>query len=206
MNKLSEKIKQNPKLKRLALWALEPKGEYRPRFWVRYFVNPFVHKRKRGAIVRRSARLDVFPFHVFSLGKNTLIEDFSVVNNGVGDVIIGDRSIVGLSNVVIGPLTIGNDVMLAQHIVISALNHGYQDVSVPPSEQPVTTSPITIGDAVWIGANSVITAGVKIGNHSVIGAGSVVTKDIPAYAVALGNPAKVVKRFNDASGRWEKVV
>jgi acetyltransferase-like isoleucine patch superfamily enzyme len=69
----------------------------------------------------------------------------------------------------------------------------------------VTTKVITISDDVWIGANSVITAGVTVGKHSVIGAGSVVTKDIPAYAVAAGNPAKVLKKYNFDTEAWEKI-
>lgn len=206
MKKLSAKIKNNPRLKQFVLWALKPTEDHRPRFWIRWFVNPFFHKRKRGAIVRRSVRLDVFPFNRFDLGERAIVEDFSVINNGVGDVVIGNRSIAGLSSVIIGPVNVGNDVMLAQHVVISGLNHGYKDVSIPPNRQPVITAQTVVGDGVWIGANSVITAGVNIGDHCVIGAGSVVTKDIPAYSVALGNPARIVKQFNSGTHIWEKVI
>jgi acetyltransferase-like isoleucine patch superfamily enzyme len=55
------------------------------------------------------------------------------------------------------------------------------------------SSPTKIGDRVWIGANVTILKGVTIGNDAVVGAGSVVTKDIPAKAIAVGNPAKVIK-------------
>ena len=61
------------------------------------------------------------------------------------------------------------------------------------AEAGVSTSPITINDDVWIGANAVIATGVTIGKHFVIGTGSVVTKDVPDYSVAVGNPAKVIK-------------
>jgi acetyltransferase-like isoleucine patch superfamily enzyme len=94
--------------------------------------------------------------------------------------------------------------MLAQNIVLSGLNHGYEDISIPPRLQKVTTKKITIADNVWIGANSVITAGVTIGKHSIIGAGSVVTKDIPDYAVAVGNPARVIKKYSFTTNSWEK--
>lgn len=133
-----------------------------------------------------------------------MIEQFSTINNGVGGVFIGDQSIVGLGCTVIGPVHIGNHVMLAQHIVVSGLNHGYERIDIPSSEQKTTTALITIMDEVWIGANCVITAGVTIGKHAVIGAGSIVTKDIPPYTVAVGNPAKVVKQYNFDSGQWEK--
>lgn len=52
---------------------------------------------------------------------------------------------------------------------------------------------VTIGDDVWIGANSVILPGVKIHNGAIIGAGSVVVKDVPANAIACGNPAKLIR-------------
>ena len=60
-------------------------------------------------------------------------------------------------------------------------------------------------DDCWIGANVVITAGVKIGKHCVIAAGSVVTKDIPAFSIAAGNPAKVIKQYHATTAKWEKV-
>lgn len=63
-------------------------------------------------------------------------------------------------------------------------------------EQPHTKKPIRIGDDVWIGANVTILKGVCIGKGAVVGAGSVVTRDIPEYAVAVGNPAKVIRYRN----------
>jgi len=199
------KIKENPKLKAFALQLLIPSNDNRPRLWVRLFLNPFKHKRGKNSIVRSRTRLDVFPFNNFVLGERSVIEDFSTVNNGVGDVIVGDKTIIGLGNVIIGPVKIGDNVMLAQNIVISGLNHGYENVEIPPALQKVTTGAITISDDVWIGANTVVTAGVTIGKHAVIGGGSVVTKDIPEFSVAVGNPARVIKRFNFENKQWVKV-
>jgi len=85
------------------------------------------------------------------------------------------------------------------------LNHGYEDINLPIHKQPVTTSPITVGDESWIGANAVVTAGVSIGKHCVVAAGAVVTKNIPDYSIAVGNPARVIKRYNPDSKQWEKV-
>ena len=198
-------VKSNPKVKKIALWLLMAAHENKPRLWVKYFLNPFKHTRGRGARVRSRVRMDVFPFNRFSLGSASMIEDFATINNGVGDVIIGDQTLIGIGNVIIGPVTIGNHVMLAQNIVISGLNHGYQDIATPPSKQPVECMQIAIADRVWIGANSVITAGVSIGRHSVIGAGSVVTKDIPDFSVAVGNPAKVIKQYDKITQCWKKV-
>lgn len=200
-----DKIKKNPRLKKIAHWLLIPANDHRPRLWVRMFVNPFKHKRGGKSIIRYRSRLDVFPFNRFELGKRSIIEDLTTINNGVGDVVIGDDSIIGIGSVLIGPVTIGNHVMLAQNIVVSGLNHGYENPDVPPSLQKEVTKPIVISDGAWIGANSVVTAGVSIGKHSVVGAGSVVTRDIPDYCVAVGNPARVVKQYSFEERTWKKV-
>lgn len=202
---LAAKIKSDPTLKKIAHRLLIPANEHRPRYWVKMFINPFKHKKGKGSIIRWRTRMDVLPFNNFELGKNSVIEDFVTVNNGVGDVIIGNDTTIGMGNVIIGPITIGNNVILAQNIVISGLNHGYENIDIPPRLQKVSVNPIHIADDVWIGANCVITAGVTIGKHSVIGAGSVVTKHIPEYAVAVGNPARVIKRYDFSLASWVKV-
>ena len=201
---LVEKIKSNHRLKHFVLWLLMPKNQARPRLWVKWFVNPLKHKKGKGSLIRRRTRMDVLPFNQFSLGKNSTIEDFSTINNGVGDVIIGDRSRIGFGCVVIGPVKIGNDIMFAQNIVVSGLNHGYQDVNTPISLQPVETKQIIIEDNVWIGANAVITAGVIIGKQSIVAAGSVVTKSVPPFTIVGGNPAKILKCYNFSTKTWDK--
>lgn len=197
-------IKNNPKLKRLIHWMLIPKSEARPRSWVKVFVNPFVHTKGKGAVIRERVRTDVVPFNKFNLGAGSIIEDFCTINNGVGHLVIGENTLIGMGNVLIGPLTIGNNVILAQNVVMSGLNHEYKDVNIPIRNQDVTTATIIIEDDCWIAANSVITAGVTIGRHSVIAAGSVVTKDVPAFSVAAGNPAKIIKRYDEKMQEWIK--
>jgi len=201
---LIEKVKSNEKLKKLALWMLMPRNQARPRLWVKLFLNPLKHHRGKGSLVRRRTRMDVMPFNSFSLGAHSTIEDFSTVNNGVGDVVIGERTRIGISNVLIGPVTIGNDVMFAQNVVLSGLNHGYEDINVPPSLQKVDTKPIIIEDEVWIGANAVVTAGVTVGKHSVVAGGCVVVKDVPPYSIVGGNPGKILKQYNKKTEKWEK--
>jgi len=180
-------------------------GQARPRIWVKWFVNPFLNQRGKKSRINWRTRMDVLPFNKFHLGKGSVIEDFSTINNGVGDVIIGDNTFIGLNNVLIGPVRIGNNVIFAQNIVASGLNHGYQDINLPISQQKVIVADIIVEDDCWIGANAVITAGVRIGKHSVIAAGAVVTKDVPAYAVAGGNPSRILKQYNSAMDKWEKV-
>lgn len=198
-------IKSNPNLKKLVHYMLIPRGQARPRTWVKWFVNPFFHKIGKEATIRRRTRIDVLPFNKFELGNNSTIEDFSTVNNGVGNVIIGNGVRIGMSNVLIGPVKIGNNVIFAQNIVTSGLNHGYENIDMPICKQPTTTNEITVEDDCWIGANAVITAGVTIGKHSVIAAGAVVTKSIPPFSIAVGNPAKVIKQYNFETKQWNKI-
>ena len=136
---------------------------------------------------------------------HSTIEEYTIVDNGVGDVIIGDYTRIGLRCTIIGPVQIGNHVILAQNITISGLNHRYEDPQLPIHQQGVTAASIQIGDDSWIGANSVITAGVNIGKHVVVGAGSVITKDIPDYSIAVGNPARVIKIFDFDQKKWISV-
>lgn len=201
-----EKIKSKESLKNFVHWCLIPKYQARPRLWVKLFVNPFYHTRGKGSLICRRSRIDVLPFHPFSLGNYATVEDFSTINNGVGAVHIGNNCRIGLGNVIIGPVNIGNDVILAQNVVVSGLNHTYENVEVPISMQRATVGAIVIEDDCWIGANVVITAGVTIGKHSVVAGGAVVTKNIPPFSVAVGNPARVIKQYNTTSKTWEKVL
>lgn len=205
MKKIIDAIKSDPRLKKLVHYSLIPKSQARPRWWVKVFVNPFFHKKGKGSLVRSRTRMDVMPFNNFMLGDNSTIEDFSTINNGMGPVLIGNHVRVGMSNVIIGPVSIGNYVIMAQNIVMSGLNHSYQDVHIPTCLQKCTVAEIKIEDEVWIGANSVITAGVTIGKHAVVAGGSVVTKDVPPYTIVGGNPAKIIKQFNFDTNQWESV-
>ena len=149
--------------------------------------------------------MDIIPNHKFNLGKQSTIEDFCTINNGVGNVLIGDRTRIGIGSVVIGPAFIGDDVRLAQNVVISGLNHNYEDISNPIHEQGVTTEDVYIGDETWIGANAVILPGIFIGKHCIVAAGSIVTKNVPSNSVVAGNPAKIIKRYNPDSEKWERI-
>lgn len=96
-------------------------------------------------------------------------------------------------------VTIGKYSMLAPNVSILGGDHNFNDPSKPIifSGRPVMPY-TTIGDDVWIGANVLIKAGVTIGNGSIVATGSVVTKNIPAYSIFGGNPAKLIRmRFNE---------
>lgn len=199
---LKRYIDKRPALKRLIHWMLIRPNQARPRQWVGWLINPFIHRRHRTSRIRPGVRLDVLPFNSFELGEGSVIEDFSVVNNGVGSVLIGSNSLIGIGTVIIGPVTIGSSVIIAQYVVLSGLNHSYEDIQRPIRDQPVTTRPIVIGDGCWIGANVTVTAGVTVGRHSVLAGGSVVTRDVEPYTVVGGNPARVLKHYDHGSGQW----
>lgn len=203
---LKEKLKSDPRIKRLVMWMIHPPRRPRPRLWIRLFVNPFFHKKgKRAVIRRRQSRIDVMPYNKFDVGANSTVESFTTVNNGSGDVIIGDRCRVGIGTVIIGPVTMKSGSGTGQHVFMAGFNHGYEDGTQNSSTQDLDVRGITIEEDAHIGANSVIVAGVTIGKRCQVGAGSVVTKDIPPFSVAVGNPAKVIKQFNPETNLWEKV-
>lgn len=138
-------------------------------------------------------------------GKYSVVEDFSCLNNAVGDIVIGDYCRIGLGNTVIGPIRIDNGVNISQNVVLIGLDHNYQDITQSIIEQGITTSPIHIGEHTIIGANVIVLPGITIGKHCFIGAGCVVTQNIPDYCVTVGNPARIIKRYNPQSQTWEKI-
>lgn len=88
-----------------------------------------------------------------------------------------------------GYIILEDHVILGPNVTIFSAGHDYFFINLPD-----TSAPVHIGRHAWIGGNTTILPGVAIGEGAVIGAGSVVTKDIPAYTVAVGNPAKVIKK------------
>lgn len=203
---IADNLKENhPRLKQLIVDFLSRKIHPRPRIWTRWFINPFFHKRGRGSKVCHHARLDVFPWRRFELGRGAIVEDFAVVNNGAGDVFIGEKSRIGIGSVVVGPVRIGDRTSLGPHVHIAGFNHTFEDGDRDWNEQGLTFREITIGDECLIGANTSVIGGVHIGNRVQVGAGSVVTKDLPDLCVAVGNPAKVIKLYNKETKIWERV-
>lgn len=115
------------------------------------------------------------------------------------NVIIGSGCYFNHNTIITGghgnaKVVIGDNVQTGPNVCFYAANHNYENPSIPIKEQGYYEADIIVEDDVWIGANSIITSGVKIGKGSVVGAGSVVTKDIPPYSIAVGSPAKVIKK------------
>jgi len=98
-----------------------------------------------------------------------------------------------------GGISIGNDVAVAHATTIMSTEHRFSDSMVPIRDSGSESAQVTISNDVWIGAGVRILAGVSIGQHSVVGAGAVVVRNIPAWSVAAGVPARVIKAIRDST-------
>ena len=103
-------------------------------------------------------------------------------------------------------IVIGDYVLMGRNVYISDHAHAFEDVAVPIMNQGLNAiAPVSIGRETWLGQNVVVLPGVTIGRHCVIGANSVVNSSIPDLSVAVGAPARVIKRYNREAGAWERV-
>lgn len=123
-------------------------------------------------------------------------------------ILIGDDTWVGknCSIAAINKVEIGKHVLFAGHVHITDHSHGYEDTSQPITPQKLLCKgPVIIEDDCWLGFSCEILSGVHIGKHCIVAARSVVTKDVPPYSIVAGNPARIVKRYNPETDKWEKV-
>ena len=197
-------LNDKPKLKKILHYLMVHSYATRPRLWFRILGYPFIIKKGRGAIIKRKARLDLIPTKKFQIGYRTIIEDYSIINNGIGDIVIGDFSSITSRVKLVGPVTLGNYVTIGSGAQITGLTHNFMDVDRPIKLQGVTADLTVVKDNVWIGGNSVIIQGLTIGTHCIIASGSVVTKDVPDYSVVGGNPARVLRQYNHQTKKWER--
>lgn len=198
-------LDNHPKLKSFLHYLLVHPYTSRPRWWARTFIIPFVIKRGKGSIIRRKARLDIIPSKKITLGKKSVIEDYTIINNGMGDIFIGDYTHVTSRVKLVGPVTLGNYVTIGSGAQITGLTHNYLDVTRPIAKQGVTPNRTVVEDDVWIGDNSCINQGITIGTHSIIASGSVVTKNVPPYSVVGGNPARILRQYDFEKQEWTKI-
>lgn len=185
-------MKNNPRVKRWTVALLMNDTEARPRWYIR-LAAPLYQHRGRHSVIYNSVRMDTPPFRRFHIGDYSVVESFCCINNAVGDVVIGNHTRIGMHSTVIGPVTIGHHVHLAQGIAVSALNHKFNEKDKRIDQQGITIKKIVIKDDVWIGANATILSGVTIGEHAVVAAGAVVTHDVPPHSIVGGVPAKVLR-------------
>lgn len=155
----------------------------------------------------------IFNERYIHIGSFTMIGEHVALSAGMTEgqqcltdpvVKIGDRCLIGRNSGIVGHLSIviGDDVWTGHNVYITDQNHGYEDVSIPISQQTQPERSVSIGDGSWLGFGVVVLPGSRIGKHVAIGANSVVNGSIPDYSVAVGAPAKVIKRYTPDSG-WK---
>lgn len=157
---------------------------------------------------------DVSGMRSIEIGDGVIVLDNTIlqVHQGHGDhnnqtLRIGSGSSIGRRNHIfaLNRIEIGANVITASNVYISDCTHGFSDPATPIMHQPVLPlRPVVIGEGTWIGQNACI-VGCSVGRNCVIGAGAVVLDDVPDFSVAVGSPARVVKRFNSTTGDWERV-
>jgi acetyltransferase-like isoleucine patch superfamily enzyme len=127
--------------------------------------------------------------------REAIIEIGNNVHIGTNNIIGARKRVVLEENALLGP-----------HVMIGDHSHAYEDIEIPIKFQTVTEpGPVRIERDSWIGANVFILPNVTIGRHAVIGANSVVNRNVPPYSVAVGNPARVIKRYDFELKQWVKV-
>lgn len=165
-----------------------------------------------GANAKLSYPIRVERGKFISIGKNAEIYSnsfFQAVQETPADspsITIGNNVRVW-SNVQVSAaqqMIIGNDVVLSANSFVTDTTHPYENIDHAPRYNKLKLlSPVVIGDDTWVGRNAII-SGCKVGKHCVVGANAFVNKDVPDYCVVVGNPARIVKRYNFESKMWLK--
>ncbi len=149
------------------------------------------------------------------IGRQTMVGPFVSITAGMAPgqemvsdpvVRIGDRCVIGRGSHIIGhfSIEIGDEVQTGPNVYITDQNHVYEDPAVPIGRQWPAERAVSVGDGSWLGTGVVVLPGACIGRHVVVGAGSVVSGELPDRCVAVGVPARVVKRYEEGRG-WVKV-
>jgi maltose O-acetyltransferase len=133
-----------------------------------------------------------------SIGEGTELRPPLHVDYGA-NISIGARCFAnfGLVALDVARITIGDDVQIGPNVQLLTPTHPVEPG--PRRQKWEAAEPITIGDNVWIGGGAIVLPGVTVGANTVVGAGAVVTRDLPADVVAVGNPARVVRRLDDSA-------
>ena len=165
-----------------------------------------------GFLSRVQSPLKIDGGHNIFIGRHVIIQYKTwlaavPLTGATSKLIIEDGCIIGHFNHIYSThsIIIRKNVLIADKVYITDNIHGYDRVDLPVMQQPIIQKgKVEIGEGSWLGEN-VCVIGATIGKHCVVGANSVVTKDLPDYTVAVGAPAKVIKRYSFDSERWEEV-
>lgn len=139
------------------------------------------------------------------IGNDLRISVFNIGEKKSIKLIVGDGCYFCNRNsfLVGGNIEIGKNVLVASDVCFISENHSIDPVSeIEYKDQEILYDDVKIGDGCWIGEKVIILPGVSIGTKTIIGAGSVVTHSIPAYSIAVGNPARIIKKFDMNENRW----
>ena len=153
----------------------------------------------------------IFNEHFIHIGRGTMIGPHITLSAGMvpgqrclGDrvVTIGDRCLLGKGSAIVGhfSIEIGDDVWTGHNVYITDQNHGYEDLDLPISKQTMPERKVVIGDGSWLGYGAVVLPGAHIGRHVAVGANSVVTGVLPDRCVAVGVPARPIRRWIEGEG------
>jgi acetyltransferase-like isoleucine patch superfamily enzyme len=170
----------------------------------------------RGVVIRSPGRI--------SVGESVMIDDGVVLDakGATSRIVLGDQILVGRQSILscndaqirvgnfvsIGPfcffacksrIDVGSNVSIGSGAQLMAGGHVAADPDVPVIRQARTAKGITIEDGAWVGTGAILLDGVTVGHNSIVGAGAVVSKDVPAWTVVLGNPARVVQKRKEAA-------
>ena len=151
---------------------------------------------RKSSSYRLGVGVFILGFGNISLGRDVSMNRYSSLTSDRGQITLGNRVYLGDFSIISGDdgeVIIGNNVLIASHCLIQAANHRFDRLDIPIMDQGHSPGKVIIEDNVWIGAGAIITPNSHIQSGAVIGAGAVVTGHIPANAVAVGVPAKVIK-------------
>lgn len=136
------------------------------------------------------------------------LEEFENFGYKLPNLKIDNGVTVGVGTIIAAAklIHIKKDVLIASYCFIGDHDHEYSNINIPIRDQGYkNVKEIIIEKGAWIGANSTICSGVTVGKNSVVGANSVVTGDIPQFSLAVGIPAKVIKKFSLITKKWEEI-
>jgi carbonic anhydrase/acetyltransferase-like protein (isoleucine patch superfamily) len=133
-----------------------------------------------------------------SLGAGASLEPHARVEAKGGRIDIGDGGFIGQGSIIVAceNISIGPNALIGEYVTIRDQDHEFES-GKPTAESGLRTSPIYIGENVWVGAKATITRGVSIGDNAVVGANAVVTRSVPENAVVGGVPAKILRFHRD---------
>jgi acetyltransferase-like isoleucine patch superfamily enzyme len=129
------------------------------------------------------------------VGQGVFLGRGTILSCKDGDITLGDHVNIGFHSEIFSgsKVTVGRYGLFAAYTYLVGGGHEFERAGVPVIEQERRSRGITLGENVWLGAGAKVMDGVSIGDHAVVGAGAVVTEDLPAGAVAVGVPARVVR-------------